>query len=264
MSWALITNDDGITAPGLHALAAAAVATGLRVVIAAPAGEASGAGSAVTATRRDGHVPLTRHELPGLEGVPAYGVAAAPAFIPYAAARGWFPEPPSLVLSGINAGANLGSAIMHSGTVGAALTGGRFGIRALAVSLDSDAAPPGVEPRWDTAAGLLPTVLDLLADTPAGTVLTLNVPNLPAERLAPLRVASLATQGTLQTRVDSVDGSGLRVRLAERYGQVEPGSDVALLAAGHPTLTAVRSVSEDAVVPLADLVAARLDGRPAR
>jgi 5'-nucleotidase len=107
-------------------------------------------------------------------------------------------------------------------------------------------------------------VLDLLADTPAGTVLTLNVPNLPAERLAPPRVASLATQGTLQTRVDSVDGSGLRVRMAERYGSVEPDSDVALLAAGHPTLTAVRSVAEDTGLPLADLVAARLDGKPTR
>jgi 5'/3'-nucleotidase len=264
VSWALITNDDGIAAPGLHALAASAVAAGLRVVVAAPAEEASGAGSAVTTMRRDGHVPVTRHELPGLAGVPAYGVAAAPAFIPYAAVRGWFPEPPSLVLSGINAGANLGRAIMHSGTVGAALTGGRFGIRALAVSLDSDAAPPGVAPLWETAGGLLPTVLDVLGETPAGTVLTLNVPNLPPERLAPLRVASLAVKGMVQTRVDSVDGSGLRVRLAERYGQVEPGSDVALLAAGHPTLTAVRSVAEDPGLPLADLVAARLDGKPTR
>ena len=99
MSWALITNDDGIEAPGLHALAAAAVAAGLRVVVAAPAEEASGAGAAVTARRRDGHVPVTSHELPGLDGVPAYGVASAPAFIALAALHGWFPEPPSLAES---------------------------------------------------------------------------------------------------------------------------------------------------------------------
>ncbi len=251
----LVTNDDGIDAPGLHALAASAVAAGLRVVVAAPAGEASGAGAAVTTSRSNGQVPITRHELPGLDGVPAYGVAAAPAFIPYAAALGWFPEPPSLVLSGINPGANLGRAIMHSGTVGAALTAGRFGVRALAVSLDYETAWNDAVPHWDTATGLVPAVLDLLSDTPEGTVLTLNVPNLPADRLGPLRVASLAARGVVQGRVEE-DGAGLRVGMVERTERIEPDSDVALLLAGHPTLTALRSVTEDPDLPLAELLAA--------
>lgn len=200
---------------------------------------------------------MTQHELPGLAGVPAYGVAAAPAFITLAAVRGWFPEPPSLVLSGINYGANLGRAIMHSGTVGAALTAGRFGIRALAVSLDCDGGPPDETPQWASVASLLPEVLGVLAEAPDGTVLTLNVPNLPVERLGAPRPATLASRGTMQARVDNPDGGALRLGMAEHDHGPEPGSDADLLAAGHPTLTAIRSVTEDPDLPLADLLAAR-------
>jgi len=255
VSWTLITNDDGITAPGLHALAAAAVADGQRVVVAAPSAQASGAGTSITTSQRNGRVPVERHELPGLEGVPAYGVGAQPAFISFAAIRGWFPEPPSLVLSGINEGANLGHAILHSGTVGAALTAGRLGVRALAVSLDCDDTPPDVRPGWDVAAALVPEVLQLLAATPAGTVLTLNVPDLPAAELGETRVAPLATQGRMHTTVINHDDGNLGVRLLGPDGTTQPGTDVALLAEGHPTLTAVRWVTENPDLPLADLLA---------
>ncbi|MDT7656707.1 MAG: 5/3-nucleotidase [Pseudonocardiales bacterium] len=256
MSWTLITNDDGIGAPGLHALAAAAVAAGQRVVVAAPAEQSSGAGASIMADQRNGRVPVRRHELPGLDGVPAYGVSAQPAFIAFAAMRGWFAEPPTLVLSGINEGANLGRAIAHSGTVGAALTAGRLGVRALAVSLDSDDTPDGTDPGWAVAAGLVPEVLELLARTPEGTVLTLNVPDLPADQLGELRVATLATKGKVEFRVHNLDDDQIGVHSITPPGTAEPGSDVALLSAGHPTLTAVRSVGEDAGLPLADLLAA--------
>jgi len=256
VSWTLITNDDGIDAPGLHALAAAAVAAGQRVVVAAPEEQSSGAGASLMTRQRNGRVPVRRHKLAGLDGVPAYGVAAQPAFIAFAALRGWFDEPPALVLSGINEGANLGHAIAHSGTVGAALTAGRLGARALAVSLDTDGTPDGVEPGWAVAAGMLPGMLQLLAGTPARTVLTLNVPDRPAAELLELRVATLASKGRVEFRVNNVDGEQLGVHTVTLAGAVEPGSDVALLAAGHPTLTAVRSVAEDPTLPLAELLSA--------
>jgi 5'-nucleotidase len=258
VSWTLVTNDDGIDAPGLRALAAAAVDSGRRVVVAAPAGQTSGAGSSVIAERVDGRVPVQARELPGLADVPAYAVGAQPAFITLAALHGWFPEPPSLVLSGINEGANLGHAVLHSGTVGAALTAGRLGVRALAVSLDCDDTPPEVEPGWSVAAGLLPEVLDLLAATPPGTVLTLNVPDLPAAQLREPRAATLASEGRLRASVDNHHG-GLGVRMIGSDRELEPGTDSALLAAGHPTLTALRSVTEDPTVPLAELLATHLD-----
>jgi 5'-nucleotidase len=259
VSWTLITNDDGIEAPGLRALATAAFEAGHRVVVAAPAAQASGASASVVTEQRAGRVPLDRHKLPGLPGVPAYAVGAQPAFITLAALHGWFPEPPSLVLSGINEGANIGHAILHSGTIGAALTAGRLGVRALAVSLDCDQTPPERQPFWSVAAGLVPEALALLGDTPVGTVLTLNVPDLPEGSLGELKVATLANQGRLWARVDNHDDDGLGVRMVGSKDAPEVGSDAALLAAGHPTLTALRSVAEDPTIPLADLLTARTD-----
>jgi 5'-nucleotidase len=257
VGWTLITNDDGIAAPGLHALAAAAVATGRRVVVAAPAEQASGTGASIITSQVDHRVPTTRQELAGLAGVPAYGVAAAPAFIVFAALRGWFDEPPDLVLSGINEGANCGRAVLHSGTVGAAVTAGRLGVPALAVSLDCDDTPPGVARGWSVAAGLVPEVLEVLVAAGPATVLNLNVPDRPAEDLGGIRRAALSGEGKLHGRVDSLDGGRLGVRLIDPGTAAEPGSDVALLAAGHPTLTAVRAITEDPTVPLAELLAAR-------
>lgn len=259
--WVLITNDDGIGAPGIRALALGAVATGLDVVVAAPADDTSGAGSSILSVRHGGVVPVQRHDLEGLDGVPAYGVAANPAFIAFSGVSGWFDTPPSLVLSGINYGANLGESVLHSGTVGAALTAGRLGVRALAVSLDCDHLPPGAKPRWDTAAGLLPMALEVLAGTAAGTVLNLNVPNLEVSSLGEPRAATLAVKGRWQPEVSEVEG-GLQVRGVRRPGRLEPGSDAALLTAGHPVLTPLASVEEDLRVPLADLLA-RVTRRPA-
>jgi 5'-nucleotidase len=257
VGWTLITNDDGIAAPGLRALAGAAAATGRRVVVAAPAEQASGTGASIMTSQVEGRVPVARHELPGLPEVPAYGVAATPAFIVFAALRGWFAEPPELVLSGINEGVNCGRAVLHSGTVGAALTAGRLGVPALAVSLDCDDTPPDVQPCWSTAAGLVPGVLELLTSAGPDTVLNLNVPDRPATELLPIRAATLAGEGKLHGRVDHLEDGHLGVRLIDPRTAPEPGSDVALLAAGYPTLTALGPVTDDLSVPLAELLAAR-------
>ncbi|MGV9368202.1 5'/3'-nucleotidase SurE [Amycolatopsis sp. NPDC003731] len=139
---ALITNDDGIGSPGLVALARGAVAHGWTVVVAAPAMEASGTSAGLSAAGDDGRIAVERRELPDLPGVPAHAVAAHPGLIVLAAAQGAFGAPPDIVLSGVNHGANVGRAVLHSGTVGAALTASINGARALAVSLDV-----GLEPR---------------------------------------------------------------------------------------------------------------------
>ncbi len=239
----LVTNDDGIDSRGLAALAAAAVRAGCEVVVAAPAWQSSGAGAGVTATTREGWTVIERRQLPDLPGVEAYAVEAQPGYIVRAALRGWLDPVPDLVLSGINHGANVGRSILHSGTVGAALTAGVNGVRGLAVSLDIGPRP-SLPPYWDTAAHLLPNVLELLAAAPRGTVLTLNVPDRPVEELGELRRASLATFGTVQARVDRVQDGQLSLTQVELATPPEAGSDSALLAAGHPTLTALESVSE--------------------
>ena len=197
----LVTNDDGISAPGIRWLADAARACGLDVTVAAPQDETSGMSAALSAVTEKGRVVLDSVTLTGLEDVAAFSVAASPGYIAVLASLGAFGPPPEIVLSGINRGANAGHAVLHSGTVGAALTAGNAGARAMAVSLDvlSPAAASSSsggtaiavvdalddEARnWDTAAGIVRRLLPGLLDAPGGTVLNLNVPDLPASELA--------------------------------------------------------------------------------
>jgi 5'-nucleotidase len=237
---ALITNDDGIDSPGLWTLAAAAADAGFDVVVAAPHVDASGAGTSVVSVRDGNRTRVHAREIAGLAGTPAYAAEAHPAWIVHAACRGWLDPAPDVVLSGINLGANVGRMVLHSGTVGAALAASLHGCRALAVSLDSGWEPPE-RPHWDTARAVLPGVLDALLATPEGTVLSLNVPDLPAGELGELREATLVPFGAVQ--ITMVHGEGtLHATLADTPAPAEPGSDVALLRAGHPTITALSTV----------------------
>ncbi|KUI33528.1 5'/3'-nucleotidase SurE [Mycobacterium sp. IS-1496] len=243
MPLALVTNDDGIDSPGLHTLVIAALEAGLDVIVAAPAEQASGASAALSAVRQDGHTIVEQRDLHDLD-VQAWAVQAQPGHIVAAALNGWFDPRPDLVLSGINHGANVGRAVLHSGTVGAALTAKISDTRALAVSLDVALHPTG-ERYWKTAAGLLAPVLDLLFDAPDGTVLSLNVPDRPAADLGPIRHARLARSGAVQTRVEEVRDGGVRLGEVEVSDEPEDDTDSALLDAGHPTLTELRSVEAD-------------------
>jgi 5'-nucleotidase len=237
---ALVTNDDGIDAPGLHALAAAAQAAGLDVIVAAPVEQASGASAALTAVRHDGRTVVEPRRIPGID-ITAWAVHAQPGHIVAAGLNGWFDPRPDVVLSGINHGANVGRAILHSGTVGAALTAKISDTRALAVSLDVALHPTG-ERHWATAAGLVAPVLELLLAAPEGTVLSLNVPDRPAPEVGPLRYARLARGGAVQTRVEEVRDGGVRLAEVEVADGPDEGTDSALLDAGHPTVTELRSV----------------------
>jgi 5'-nucleotidase len=241
---ALVTNDDGIDSPGLAALVRLAVGAGLDVVAAAPAEQASGASAAITAVREEGRTAVERRELPDLPGVPAWAFRAQPGHIVVAALTGWLDPAPELVLSGVNHGANVGRAVLHSGTVGAVLTAAVHDARGLAVSLDVALHPTGRR-HWDAADELFPRVLDLLLDAPPGTALSLNVPDRPPAEHEELRHARLATFGAVQARVDEVADGGLRLGEIEVGAGPEEGTDGALLAAGHPTLTALRPVAED-------------------
>jgi 5'-nucleotidase len=240
---ALVTNDDGVDAPGLVVLARAALDAGMEVVVAAPAEQSSGASAAITAVRDEGRTVVERRALPGLDGVEAWAVRAQPGHIVVAALNGWFDPVPDIVLSGVNHGANVGRAVLHSGTVGAALTAGVNDARGLAVSLDVPLHPQG-ERHWDGVAPLFPRVLDLLLDAPVGAVLSLNVPDRPVGEHRELRQARLARFGSVQARVDEAGDESLHLGEIEVGSAPEEGTDSALLAAGHPTLTALRSVGE--------------------
>ncbi|MCH1882258.1 5'/3'-nucleotidase SurE [Agrococcus sp. ARC_14] len=247
---ALITNDDGIDSPGLLALARVAIEAGMDVVVAAPAHEHSGAsasiiatqGAAVTAAGGKGTVRSERRALPGLDA-DAYAVHAAPALITLLALHGSFGGAPDVVLSGINRGANVGGAIMHSGTVGAALTAGQGGVRSLAVSLHVGLAEDG-EQHWATAAALSARALARLVGEPAGTVLNLNVPNVADATGLELVEAPLARFGIVQTTLTEVAGDEVRLSIREHSAADAPGSDMERLASGFATITVVQTIAE--------------------
>jgi 5'-nucleotidase len=236
----LVTNDDGIDSPGLHRLARAARAASEHVVVAAPAQEASGSSAALTVLEDHGRIPMERRVLAGLDGVPAHAVSALPGFIALIACQGAFGPAPDLVCSGINRGANTGHAVMHSGTVGAALTAGVDGRRALAVSLD---VGTGAD-HWDSAAHYAGLLLPQVLAAPPGTIVNLNVPNLPLTEIRGLRYAVLAPFGCVQTTVAERGHDFVQVSVDETDPDPDLHTDAGLLAAGYAAWSVLQPVTE--------------------
>lgn len=238
MTTALITNDDGIESAGLLALARMAIAAGLDVTIAAPAAQSSGSSASILGTETNGRVPFEHRKLEGFD-IPVFAVHAAPALISLVAAHRAFGTPPDIVFSGVNRGANVGRAILHSGTVGAALTAGVNGSHGLAVSLDV-----GMDPdvcHWEAAAPFIQQLIPLLLDRPPGTVFNLNVPNVPTP--LELREGPLASFGIVQTLMAHPGEQHVRLAVADTPTDQDAGTDAALLQDGYATVTNITSVS---------------------
>jgi 5'-nucleotidase len=206
----LVTNDDGVGAPGLAGLTRALVrwteqagdGTGAphEIVVVAPSSNYSGAGAAVGSVSDGTSIAYQRAAVEGAGEVEAYGLDASPALSVIVGALGAVGPKPDLVLSGINHGVNVGRSILHSGTVGAALTASQLGIRALAVSLRAGADPD----PWGSAADLAVALIPLLVAAPARTVLNLNVPHLPLSEIRGVRWARVSGAGLIK----SARGSG--------------------------------------------------------
>lgn len=239
---AVITNDDGIDSEGLRMLARAAVEAGWDVVVAAPDRQASGSGAAMTAVQADGRVVVERRTLAGIETVPAYAVQATPGFIAFTAARGAFGHRPDYLLSGINVGPNTGQVVLHSGTVGAAMTAAISGVPAAAFSLDVGDGGDGKD--WRAAADVAGQILPALAGIPRGIVLNVNIPDLPRDQILGIRQGGLAETGAVQLSIGELTAGYLHITMAETGVRPAPGTDSALLAAGYAAVTALRPVCE--------------------
>jgi 5'-nucleotidase len=175
---ALITNDDGIDAPGLAALEAVATMLAREVWVVAPEQDQSGVSHSISL-----HAPLRVRK----RGDRRFSVTGTPADCVFVGCQQVTPVPPDLVLSGINRGANLGIETVFSGTVGAAMAGLLLGVRSIALSQafsDRNAV------RWDTARQLAPGVIRRLlgADWADGACLNVNFPDVPAEHAGPMVV----------------------------------------------------------------------------
>jgi len=185
----LLSNDDGIDAPGLHALERALQPLG-EVVVVAPATEQSAKSHSLTM-----HRPLRVRDA----GEGRYAVTGTPADAVYLALHHLVDGPVDLVVSGINRGANLGSDVHYSGTVAAAREACLHGVPSMAVSarlLQGSA-------RFDTAGHVALQVARRLAAAPlpAGVFLNVNVPPVAPDQLGGLRAARLG-QRTYAHAVD--------------------------------------------------------------
>ena len=266
----LVTNDDGIRSEGVRVLAEVALEAGFEVVVAAPMQECSGASASITAVEEDGHFVVEPRTLPGLEDAcTVLAVGGLPAFIALTAMRGAFGPPPDIVLSGINNGPNTGYAVLHSGTVGAALTASTFGARAMAVSINvrtrtvsgAGIAPSALKtPCWATAAEFARRALPTLLEAEAGTVLNINVPNIALDEVKGFEHARLARFGAVQTNVAERGEGYVKLALAEIDAEYEPGSDAALIAAGYATITPLQAVCEAAAAQRLSGFAGRSSG----
>lgn len=181
----LVTNDDGIDAPGLHALVRH-LAEVDEVVVVAPEGEQSGASAAIGALSL-GFPEVSDAQVPG--ATQAYAVAGAPALCTYYAMLGAFGTPPDLVVSGINPGWNVGRAVYHSGTIGAALTARSGGISGVAISQHA-----GEPQHWDTAAAAAASVATALLEAPPAepAVANVNVGNIGLDDVIGFRTVGLS------------------------------------------------------------------------
>lgn len=185
----LLSNDDGVEAPGLHALVEALAGPGVTLVVVAPREEQSAKSHSLTL-----YAPLRveawqPREASLREKATWYAVSGTPADCVYLGVHKLCPRRPDVVVSGINNGTNLGDDVHYSGTVAAAMEGALIGLPALAVSLGTGDRDRG-EPIWETAGVVAKRLVHaLLRDPlPGHTFLNLNVPGVPLERLAGLRI----------------------------------------------------------------------------
>lgn len=224
----LVTNDDGIHAPGITALAEALSTIG-KVTIVAPDREQSAVSHALTL-----HHPLRVTQL----GPQRFAIDGTPTDCVNLGIHTLLTEKPDLVVSGINRGGNLAEDVTYSGTVSAAMEATLMGVPAIAVSLVT--AGPGH--HYSTAADVATRIAQTAMDhgLPPDTFLNINVPDLPASQLMPALVTRQGKRQYDGMIVDKVDPRG---RNYYWIGSVDlrfldlPGTDYAAVSRNHVSIT---------------------------
>ncbi len=231
----LVTNDDGITAPGLLALAKAMRSLG-RTSILAPDRNWSGGGHVKTLER-----PLRIRPVTLADGSQGFASDGAPSDCVALALLGFIPQKVDLVVSGINPNANLGHDVTYSGTVTAAMEAVIWGVPAIAFSLDSSEnhlANLDYEPAATIARRIVQTVARYRL--PAGVFLNVNIPYRPLEKI---RGIAITRQGMrvyrdrLDQRIDPRGRPYYWIGGEAPTGIPEEGSDVGALAQGYVSVT---------------------------
>lgn len=219
----LISNDDGVRAPGIYALKEH-LERKYRVVIVAPEEEMSASSHAVT-LKKPLFINRLEKDVYSVSGTPADCIIVALFYI--------LQEKPAFILSGINLGQNLGEDVFYSGTVAAAREGALYGITSAAFSIVAEREEEKI--YFESAAEIAEYVVSsILPRIKPGSLLNVNVPNLPAESLKGMRATTLSTR----RYVDVVnEEDGFVVIGGRPIWRMEEGTDIVAVKEGFVSIT---------------------------
>lgn len=229
----LLSNDDGIYAPGMIALYQALKDLG-EIYVVAPDSQRSAISNAITI-----HDPIRikKVEVNGL--FTGYAVSGTPTDCIKLAVHSIMPEQPDIIVSGINLGQNVGSCILYSGTVSAATEGAILGIPSMAISLATF-----FDPIWETAAHYAHLCAEQLYQhgMPPSVLLNVNVPNIPLSEIRGLmvtRAGSMRFAEKLDKRQDPHGNTYYWLNGQLACEDSEPDTDVHAIDNGYVSLTPI-------------------------
>ncbi|PHS68759.1 MAG: 5'/3'-nucleotidase SurE [Methylophaga sp.] len=223
----LISNDDGYMAEGIKSLAEALSNLG-EITVVAPDRNRSGASNSLTLEN-----PLRVNRLDN----GTYRVEGTPTDCVHLAITGLLEDEPDMVVSGINAGANLGDDVLYSGTVAAAMEGRFLGLPAIAISL---ASHTGV--HYETAAWVAEKLVKQLLQTalPADTILNVNVPDIPISEISGFESTRLGHRHKAEPIIKEFDPRGRAMYWVGPAGEEQdagPGTDFDAIRRGAVSVT---------------------------
>jgi 5'-nucleotidase len=229
----LVSNDDGVDAPGIRVLAEGLRIAGHEVWVVAPDRDRSGASNSLTL---DQPIRVARVD------ARTWRVYGTPTDCVHVALAGLLDQEPDIVVSGINTSANLGDDVIYSGTVAAAMEGRFLGLPAVAVSCvsrDHDAQ------HYETAARAAVEIIERLVvdPLPADTILNVNVPDCAWNELAGFEVSRLGQRHRAEPCIQQTDPRGRPVWWIGPPGAEQdagPGTDFHAVRTGHVAITPIQ------------------------
>ncbi|GAB3743601.1 5'/3'-nucleotidase SurE [Lysobacter olei] len=229
----LVSNDDGVDAPGIRALAQGLRAAGHEVLVVAPDRDRSGASNSLTL---DGPIRVVRLD------ENTWRVHGTPTDSVHVAITGMLESEPDIVVSGINSASNMGDDVIYSGTVAAAMEGRFLGLPSVAMSLatrDHDGR------YYETAARAAAEIIARLASDPlpADTILNVNVPDIPWDEVRGFEVTRLGNRHRSEACVPQQDPRGRQwwwVGAAGPEQDAGPGTDFHAVRTGHISITPIQ------------------------
>jgi 5'-nucleotidase len=228
----LLTNDDGITAPGLNVLRRALLdVPGVELAVIAPDSNRSATARSITFSE-----PLTVEEVEFGDGTTGFATSGTPVDCVRFAALGLIDFEPELIVSGINHGANLGDDITYSGTVAAAFEGIMLSLPAIAVSQQLGRAG---DVDFEQAAAFVARLVEELEQVPMpeGTLLNVNAPPTEARGVRACRLGKRIYHDRMELDGEQDGRRSYRIYTGEPGYRHEEGTDFAAIAEGYISVT---------------------------